>query len=436
MFSLINLSLRRRVALACLLAFGATMATAAPRSLTLAQAQARALERSRQLAARGHAIAAADDMTVAAAQLPDPVLKAGIDNLPVGGPERFKLGADFMTMRRIGIMQELTSSEKQRWRALRFAREADRSRAEAAVVTAAIERDTAIAWLDRYYLDRMLRELTEQTRQARDEIAAAQAAFRGGRSTPASVLEARVALLALENRASELEGQARSAAIMLARWTDLPVDTVLTGEPDTSAVSIDPGSLDVTLAHHPKVAVLARQADLAQAEAELARANRHADWSVEIALQQRGSGYPNMVSFGVSVPLQWDRKRRQDRETSAKLAEADQAQAERDEALREHIAEVRGQLAEWQSGRTRIARYRQELVPLASERTASVLAAYRGGKASLVDVLSAQRAESELRLQALQLERENARVWAQLTFIAPISASAQDGAVTLKRVNP
>ena len=436
MFSLIFAPRWRRATLVCLFALASDAAMAAPQALSLAQAQMRAVERSRQLAARGHAVTAADDMAVAAAQLPDPVLKAGIDNLPVGGPERFKLGADFMTMRRIGIMQELTSSEKRRWRALRFAREADRSRAEAAVVTAAIERDTAIAWLDRYYLDRMVRELTEQTMQARDEIAAAQAAFRGGRSTPASVLEARVALLALENRASELEGQARSAAIMLARWTDLPVDTVLMGEPDTSTVAIDTGSLDVTLAHHPKVAVLARQADLAQAEAELARANRNADWSVEIALQQRGSGYPNMVSFGVSVPLQWDRKRRQDRETSAKLAEADQAQAERDEALREHIAEVRGQLAEWQSVRTRIARYQQELLPLASERTATILAAYRGGKASLLDLLAARRAESEQRLQALQLERDIARLWAQLTFIAPVPASPQDGAVTLKRVNP
>lgn len=138
-----------------------------------------------------------------------------------------------------------------------------------------------------------------------------------------------------------------------------------------------------------------------------------------MALQQRGPGYPGMVSFGISVPLQWDRGHRQERELSARLATAGQAQAERDETLREHVAEVRGQLGEWQAGRERIARYQKEVLPLASARTEAVLAAYRGGKASLAEVLAARRSESEQHLQALQLERDNARVWAQLTYILP-----------------
>lgn len=436
MLSLIFVPQKRGLSFAFLFALAVGTAMAAPQSLTLAQAQQRAVERSRQLVAQDHAVSAARDMAVAAAQLPDPVLKAGIDNLPIGGPDRFRLGADSMTMRRIGIMQELTSSEKLRWRALRFEREADRSRAVADMATAAIQRDTAIAWLDRYFLDRMVRELAEQRAQALDEIAAAQAAYRGGRGTSAGILEARASVLALEDRTTELELQARNAAIMLARWTGLPEDAALVGDPDTSALEIAPGALEVTLAHHPKVAVLARQADVAEAEAGLARANRHADWSVEVALQQRGPGYPNMVSFGLSVPLQWDRRRRQDREASAKQAEAEQAQAERDEALREHTAEVRGQVADWQAGRSRIARYRQEVLPLASERTRAVLAAYRGGKASLGEVLAARRAETEQRLQVLQLERDNARVWAQLAFIAPIAPPAQDGHAVIKRDNP
>jgi outer membrane protein TolC len=206
---------------------------------------------------------------------------------------------------------------------------------------------------------------------------------------------------------------------MLARWTGEPVEVALSGSADTGSIGLDPATLETTLEHHPTVAVLARQADVARAEAGLARASRSPDWSVEVAWQQRGPGYPNMVSFGVSVPLQWDRARRQDRELSARLAAVDQAQAERDEALREHVAEVRTQVAEWQAGRERIARYEKEVLPLAGARTEAVLAAYRGGKASLAEVLAARRAESEQRLQALQLERDNARTWAQLTYIQP-----------------
>src|SRR5213594_2741353 len=52
----------------------------------------------------GRAVAAAREMAVAAAQLPDPMLKFGIDNLPINGPDRFSVARDFMTMRRIGVM--------------------------------------------------------------------------------------------------------------------------------------------------------------------------------------------------------------------------------------------------------------------------------------------------------------------------------------------
>ena len=42
-------------------------------------------------------------MAIAAGQLPDPVLKFGVDNLPLSGPDRLSLSRDFMTMRRIDI---------------------------------------------------------------------------------------------------------------------------------------------------------------------------------------------------------------------------------------------------------------------------------------------------------------------------------------------
>jgi outer membrane protein TolC len=90
--------------------------------------------------------------------------------------------------------------------------------------------------------------------------------------------------------------------------------------------------------------------------------------------------------------------------------------------LRAHAAEIRTMLDEWRNGRERIARYRRELVPLALEESAALLAAYRGGKAGLAEVLSARRNELEVRLQALQLEADTAQRWAQLNFLYPSEA--------------
>src|SRR5712671_7747125 len=99
-------------------------------TLTLEEAQRRAVDRSRQLVAQDSAVRASREMAVAAGQLPDPVLKAGVDNLPVNGEDRFSFTRDFMTMRRIGVMQELTRGEKRELRAQRFEREAEKSLAE------------------------------------------------------------------------------------------------------------------------------------------------------------------------------------------------------------------------------------------------------------------------------------------------------------------
>ena len=175
--------------------------------------------------------------------------------------------------------------------------------------------------------------------------------------------------------------------------------------------------------------MLARKEDIAAAEVRVAQANKKADWSVELMYSQRGPAYSNMISVGVSVPLQWDRTNRQDRELASKLAMLDQARAEREDMLRAHIAELRAMIAEWENDRERSARYERELLSLASERTEAAVGAYRGAKASISDVLLARRNEIDVRMQALQLERDTARLWAQLNFLLPEGDAATDARV-------
>jgi len=96
-----------------------------------------------------------------------------------------------------------------------------------------------------------------------------------------------------------------------------------------------------------------------------------------------------------------------------------EARAARDEKLRAKVAETRIMIDEWQHARDRRDRYANELVRLARERTLATLVAYRGGKASLIDVLAARRAESEAQVQSVEMEREAARIWARLDFASP-----------------
>lgn len=411
----------------------ATTVFAAETPLTLAEAQRRAVERSRQLASQDFAVSASREMAIAAGQLPDPVLKLGVDNLPVNGPDRFNLTNDFMTMRRVGVMQELTRADKRRFRSERYEREAEKSLAEKSMTLASIQRDTALAWLDLYYVQAAAAVIAEQGAQARLEVQAAEGAYRAGRGSQADVFAARSALATFDDRASEIQRRVANAKTMLARWIGQAAEMPLAGKPATEAIRLDPATLDTQLAHHPQIAVLSKQEEIAAAEAKLAQANKKADWNVEVMYAQRGPAYSNMISVGVSIPLQWDQKNRQDRELSSKLAMVEQVKAEREDMLRAHVAETRSMINEWQNGRERHTRYEKELIPLANERTLAAIAAYRGGKTSLADVLLARRNEIDVRLQALQLEADTARLWAQLNFLFPTSDMASHSDTSMNR---
>ena len=125
-----------------------------------------------------------------------------------------------------------------------------------------------------------------------------------------------------------------------------------------------------------------------------------------------------MMSFGVSIPLPWDRANRQDRDVAAKLALADQARAQREDALRAHVAEVAAMLEEWENDRERLALYADSTAAARARAHGSGgRPRYRGGKGTLADVLAARRNELDVRRDALMLERETARLWAQLNFL-------------------
>jgi outer membrane protein TolC len=410
------------------------LATDAP--LTLAAAQQRAVERSRMLVARDAMVTASREMAVAAGQLPDPMLKLGVDNLPIDTADRFSLTRDFMTMRQIGIMQEFTRSAKRQARADRLEREADKSLAEKRATIAAIERDTALAWFDRYYAEQMAMIVGEQSSQARLEIDAAESAYRAGRGTQSDLIAARAALVALDDRASETRRRIRNAKIALARWVGDAAEAPLGQAPAIDSIRLDVRNLEADLAHHPQIAVLARQEDIALADIKLAQANKKSDWNVELMYSQRGPAFSNMVSLAVSIPLQWDQANRQDRELAAKLAMADQARAEREDMLRAHTAEVRAMIEEWDNSWERRRRYERELLPLATERTQATLAAYRGARASLVEVMTVRRNEIDVRLQALQLEMDSARLWAQLNFLVPDDAAGTHTSVNQSKDQP
>lgn len=425
-----------RSLLAATLLAPATGSLRATEPLSLQEAQKLAAARSGQLLAQNASSRAAREMAVSAGQLPDPVLKLGIDNLPASGPDRLSLGRDFMTMRRIGLMQELPRAEKRQLRAERFERDAERALAQGQVALAGLQQGTALAWLERYYAQAMRALLQQQMEETRLQEQGADIAFREGRGAQADVFAARAAQIELDDRLSQIDRQARGANLMLVRWIGADANRPLSGAPEWKTLKGNNlNNPDATfsgeeLRQHPKLAVSAAVLEAAQTEARRAQASTKSDWTVEAAYQQRGPAYSNMVSIGVSIPLQWDPKNRQHRDIAAKLAAVDEARANDEETRRAYEAEVRSLINDWQNGKERIARYTGQMIPVAGQRSAAALTAYRIGKGDLASVLAARRDEISTRIQTLSLELETARLWAQLNYLKPDNSIAPDAIST------
>jgi outer membrane protein TolC len=413
--------------LACLAVLCSALASAdahAQQVLTLDQALRAAQDRSLQLVAQDAAASASRAMAVAAGQLPDPTLKAGINNLPVNGADRFSLTRDFMTMRSIGIAQEITRAEKLNARSARFDREADAAESARTLALADLRRDTAKAWLERYYLERMLALLQTQRAETSLQIEAADSAYRSGRGSQADVFAARSAVALIDDRIRQAERQVITAKTKLARWVGADAAQALGAAPRLTALQFDTTTLVGQLAHHPQISLMTKQEEMARADADIARANKRSDWSVELMYSQRGPAYSNILSVNVSIPFQFDQKNRQDRELAAKLAVVEQLRAQREEATRERLAEALGWLQEWQSDQDRLTHYDSELIQLAAERTRAATTAYRGGSGTLSAVLEARRMEIDTSMDRLRLEMDAAALWAQLEYVVPAEQAA------------
>jgi outer membrane protein TolC len=404
---------------AALLASAALLLAAAPAhaALSLDDAVRLAARESRAIAATQAQASAARELAVAAGQRPDPVFKAGIVNLPIDGRDRFTIGRDFMTMRSIGVMQELTRADKRQARSARAASEIDVADATRAATSAALQRDAAMAWLERHFLERTQALIQRQRDEAQLQVQAADAAYRGARGAQADLFAARSEVARIDDRAKDIELQIAVAKTRLARWIGPQAEQPLDAAPDLSQAPLDEDRLQRELARQPQIVLAASREHIARAEIELARANLKPDWTVELMYSQRGSAYSNMVSINFAIPLQVDREQRQEREIAARMAQLEQAKAEREDAERMVLADARVALQQWRSRRERALHYDNTLVELAAERSRAALAAYRGGSSALGAVLDARRNELDTRIERLKLEMEAAALWAQLAYL-------------------
>jgi len=387
--------------------------------LTLDAAVEKALAMAPGLRARQSGLEAAQALTVSAGRLPDPELVVALDNLPVNGADAYSTTDDFMTMRRVGVMQEFPARVKRRLR--REQAQARTSVADADVTQARLDiaREVAEAWIRRATAESTLTELKSLVPEVELQASASEAAVASGGGRTTDALAAQAAVVRLASRIRELEREARSAALALAQWIDADANRPLAPMPAMDVLPTPPGALLATVHEHGSLRAYEARAAAARLDVDLAKAERRPDWSAEFAFAKRGPDYSDMVTLEFRIGLPLSVKNRQDPVVASKSAELRQIEADREAEIRMHVAELHQRLTDWEVLGEQLDLYDRELLPLSRERSRAALAAYRAGRGDLASALEAFEQEAEARIEYASLLDQRGRAWVFLRYLVP-----------------
>jgi cobalt-zinc-cadmium efflux system outer membrane protein len=382
--------------------------------LTLDEALRLAEDNAPSLTAQTAKLQAATSAAIPAGELPDPKLLLGVQNYPIGGPDRWSVDQDFMTMRMVGVMQEVPDRDKRRARIEVAEAAIDRATAERQVERLNVRQATALAWISSYSVERKQALFEDFFRENRLLADSVRAQIAGGRAQPVDAVTTKQEAALLEEQQDELVRLRSQARAALKRWIGPAANEPLAGS--WPQWSINTAGYSDQLLHHPALAAFVPITREAEAKVREAEADKDSDWSWEVDYQQRGREFGDMVSVQFSVDLPIFPGSRQDPKISARHAELNQLQAEREVISREHAQQLEDDLANYLRLERAVRRSQDRLLPLAKEKVELSMASYRAGKGELASVIDARRELIEARLKQIDFEEQRALISAQLHF--------------------
>ncbi len=357
------------------------------------------------LEARALQAQAAREAVGPADELPDPVLRGGIANLPVTGPVAFNPDRQLPTQIQLGVEQTIPNLAKRNARAGLALSDTQVSQARLIMARRDVAAATGQAWIRLYFAQQRLALAQSAQDDLRALVPVARSAVAAGSARPAESLEIRRALLDLDDARTRIEADLASARARLVRF--LPgSDPVASGA--APPADADAARLRANLASIPEVQMTDAVAARADAASDLARADLRPDFGVSATFGRRDPDFGSAVSVLGSVTLPLFTDKRQRPRIAAAQAQATAAAAERQDTLRAITAQFEADLAAWHSAMRQWQRARDELLPLARDRADLETASFAAGRADLIDVIAARTALALLELDIL--EREAAAV--------------------------
>lgn len=373
----------------------ALVAVASVHAAPLDELVAEALRNNPEIQAARLEVEAARQRVAPAGTLDDPMLEAGILNVPVN---TLSLDREDMTMKMIGLSQRFPYPGKLGLRQDVAARAVDVLEHGYQETANRVVREAKVAWFDLALVIESTR-VTEQNKAILEQfLKIADSRYSVGQTGQADVLKAQTQLSRMVEELVKL-GRDRpmyEAELMrvLGRTASAPLPAPQL--PEISHVRLAFDELrDRALRERPQLLALHSAVARAEKSAELMRKDAYPDFDVRLSYGQRdrmpdGARRPDMVNLVVAINLPVWRERK----INPRIAEAHamRNQAERMyEAQRNEIAmKIRQQIATAEQSLRSARLYRSEILPQARLTVEAALSAYRVSRADVMTLLDSQ----------------------------------------------
>lgn len=403
------------MAIAC---FGSTVlgestntAPAGGKAFTLTQAQATAFERNWDLLAAAAGVDAATAQKVVARQFPNPTFSystalINVDNHPSSTPEGNSLwDRSYDTIFAINQLFEIGGKRGSRKASALAGYEA--ARAQFLDAKRTLDVGVTRAYVNAAQAEENVRVLRQSAATLREEVKIAEVRHKAGEISTADRSQIEITADRFDLEARTAESSAAQARVALEVLMGLPLpkgEVVLVDGLETLLATSPSPHTNAAVIWRPDV--VAAEAVLRKAEADLhlQKAIRIPDPTVLAQYEHEPPDNPNSIGIGVSFPIPlWNRNRGN---IMAAEAAREQARLAYEKIKAQAVADIATALLAYDDARARWESYRDNIRPKSEQIRKTITYAYEKGGASLLDLLSTQRNDNDVRLATAQAQSD------------------------------
>ena len=338
---------------------------------------------------------AATQRIAPAGALEDPMLEAGVVNLPTGS---FSFHREDMTMKMIGLSQRLPYPGKRALRQDVASKEAEATGYALQELRNRVTRDVKLAYFDLSLVMESTR-ITENNKRVLEQLSKiAENRYAVGQASQADVLKAQTQLSKMNDELIKLERERRMFEAELNRVMGAPSNrpALIPRAPELWEGSLQPDLLrDVVLTSRPELQALQTKIARGDKAVELARKDYYPDFDVRLWYGQRdktstGERREDMVTLTVAINLPiWGGVKQGPRVAEA-IAMREQAISMYEARKNEVLSQLRQQVASAQQNYQSARLYETTVLTQARLTLESSLASYRVNRVDFLTLLDNQ----------------------------------------------